>query len=176
MISLIVFSLSTDCGKNYFDFTKKEKKNKVDLYSVCIDHLKTFESFQSKEYLDTDGSPTIGYGHHILNGEHFPKNINESVADSILRSDFDKRLKLVQKYHSELTVNKELSVALFIFNIGQTKYRKSTLMKLIGSNQEIDNEIVKWCHYTTNNTVHRSDNLLNRRLFELKLYKNEKVL
>src|SRR5690606_24082445 len=67
------------------------------IYMEAINHLKKYEGFRSTVYYDTDGSETIGYGHHILSGENF-YFITEEEATELLKKDLDKRIKFVNEH------------------------------------------------------------------------------
>lgn len=138
------------------------------LYDCCIEHIKKYESFSDRIYLDNDSSPTIGYGHHILKGENIPLIIDKSHADIILRSDFDKFIKIAEKYTSDRS--KTLGLSMFLYNLGETKYVNSHMSVLIKNNKPIDDEIIKWVHFHKEGVKHTSNKLVERREFELKIY------
>ena len=142
--------------------------DKVFLYNECCKQVKKYESFSSERYLDNDGSITIGYGHHIKKGEKIPTKITEEQASKIFSGDFDAYLKIAGKYGD--TYNRQLAIAMFTYNVGEGRYRESTLKKLIDLNLPIDLEIVKWCHFKSNGETHTSSGLLKRRRFELSVY------
>lgn len=144
-------------------------EEQVNYYDSCIQHLKYHEGLSETIYIDNDGSPTIGYGHHLLPGENITR-ITQEQADSLLRLDFNKKLSYIEEKHGQ-TGTKAMALALFVYNCGAGAYCSSTLKKLVDNNQPIDHEIVKWCHFTTQDgEVVVSDKLRQRREFELKLY------
>ena len=139
-----------------------------DLLDQCIAHMKKYEALGKTRYLDNDGSITIGYGHHILRGEHFANIITEDEADKLLRADFDNYIGYAKKYTD--VYSEQLALGMFLYNVGETKFKKSTLRKLIHSNKSIDDEIVKWCHFKHKGRRRVSKGLLERREFELLVY------
>lgn len=142
-------------------------------FTVAIEHLKKYEGFRSEPYRDVDGTWTIGYGHHMIEG-WWKDSISEISADSLLRCDLNKELNLVkQRYGYE--GDRALAISLFIFNCGLGNYERSTLKKLVDKNLPIDDEIVKWCHFVKANKTVTSSKLLERRQFELKIYNHELV-
>lgn len=139
-----------------------------DLLNKCIAHMKKYEALGKTRYLDNDGSVTIGYGHHILRGEHFANIITEDEADKLLRADFDNYVGYAKKYTD--VYSEQLALGMFLYNVGETKFKKSTLRKLIDKGLLIDNEIVKWCHFRYKGKKRVSKGLLERREFELSVY------
>lgn len=139
------------------------------LYLEIIEHIKKSESFRESIYIDTDGSPTIGYGHHLSKGEVFNKVITEREATKVLIEDFNKRVDLVKKSHN-LDGTKAYAVALFIYNCGAGTYARSSLKTAIDNDKPIDKIIIQYCKYKKNGVYHYSSGLLARREFELKVY------
>ena len=144
------------------------------LYEECINHIKKYESFSDTIYIDNDGSRTIGYGHHISKLEKFKNTISEKRADRLLRKDFNKKLKWVKKKYN-LEDNKSYALALFAFNIGETKLNNSTLNKLVLEGKSIDTEIVKWKWFKYRGKYKENKRLKERRKFELKIFNSKKV-
>ncbi len=144
---------------------QKVRSNQL-LYENCISHIKKREGLVNQIYLCPANYPTIGYGHRLTKTDNFTF-LSEIQADSLLRLDFDERLKKINK---KLSYNKRLAITCFIFNVGFYKYKKSILHQLIKSNKSIDNELIKWSHYRSNGKIIKSKNLLTARKFELKLY------
>jgi lysozyme len=161
-------TLSAKSENNLFLDTLDSISYEDSLMTECIEHMKESESFSGSRYLDNDGSVTIGYGHHILKGEHFPNIITEASADALLRADFANYVKLANKYVD--SYEKSLGLGMFLYNLGETKFKKSTLMRLIIKGKPIDKEIVKWCNYKYRGKSRRSRGLLKRRKFELSIY------
>ena len=134
----------------------------------AIEHLKSYEGFRSTVYLDTDGSPTIGYGHHLLSGETY-SNITEIEATSILMSDFTLRQVYIEDLY-QIKGSKLIALTLFSFNLGTGNLKKAITNGLLSN----PNIILQYCHYRTYNdtgeaTIHTSHKLLQRRQYELRL-------
>jgi len=115
-----------------------------------------------------DGTWTIGYGHHMVEG-WWKDSISEQFADSLLRVDVDKNVEHIDRMY-EYSEDSTLAVSLFTFNCGTGNYNRSRLKRLIDKGLRIDKEIVKWCHYTKNGTIHMNIRFRERREFELKIY------
>lgn len=141
----------------------------VDNYiDSAVTHLKTFEGFRSKVYLDVDGSRTIGYGHHLLSGETYA-NISEKVATDILMVDFTTRLNEVeQKY--DVCDNKAIALTLLGYNLGMGGLSKAVQSGLIKNPERF----LLYCHYKTHTNgvwvTHKSNKLFQRRTFEYNLF------
>lgn len=177
IITSIAALILISCGEKQYSKPKKfpvkdeevlEEVCLTNTYDDCISHIKRYESFSSKRYLDSDGSVAIGYGHHIKSNESFPEEISESFANKLLEDDFEKYVTIACKYSENY--NKQLAIAMFCFNIGESKYKKSTLKILVDLNLPIDDEIIKWCHFRQNGKIKISTGLLKRRVFELSVY------
>lgn len=139
-------------------------------YENAIAHLKEYEGFREKPYKDMDGSWTIGYGHHMIDGYwKWNETMSEYSADTLLRSDLNKRIENVLRMY-DLQGYRALAIALFIYNCGSTAYDGSTLRKLVDEGKPIDEEIVKWCHYTNKGVTFTNERMKERREFELKIY------
>lgn len=140
-------------------------------YENVIDFIKSHEGFNNgRIYIDAAGIPTIGYGHVILPADTFRYQITEKQADSLLRADFEIAVKAIER-NTNLKDNKKLAMSHFVFAKGIGNFNRSTLKKLIMAGKSIDNEIKKWCYYTTpKGRKVRSKYSLKIREWELKMY------
>ena len=145
-----------------------QEENKK-MYNEVIESLKRNEGLVLYPYLCPSNHLTIGYGHLIKRGERYTR-ITKKEADNLLKSDFDKRLNLVD---TALSYNKRLALAHFVYNLGIGNYLRSNLHKKVKAGKPIDKEIVKWCYYQRNGKFVQSNWLLQSRKFELKLYNHE---
>lgn len=144
-------------------------ENTVDsVYLDAIEHLKSYEGFRRKMYYDTDGSRTIGYGHHLLKGEYY-QNITEATATAILIDDLESRLSIIEvRYH--VTGDTLLALGLFSFNCGLGTLHKAIKNGILTKPENI----LSYCHYKTLDVDgsiiwHTSKKLLKRRKYELAL-------
>ena len=166
-------AISTVTSIAYKDSTTAEMGSKVDsTFLYAIAHLKSYEGFRSKVYIDVDGSRTIGYGHHLLQGETY-QNISDSLATVILNKDLNSRLEYIQAKY-QISGDTLLAFGLFSFNCGT-----GTLAKAIQNGiLKQPTKLLQYCHYKTydsggNATVHTSHKLLQRRQYELALITNK---
>ena len=136
--------------------------------------IKYFEGFRSEPYLCEAGKPTIGYGFtRYPNGQRVTLNdppITEEWAEVILS-------KLLEQYEAEVdaatndNINQNQFDALvsFVFNIGITNYKASTIRKLINNNPNDPNIAIQFARWKyADNKPSRI--LARRRKLESELY------
>ena len=147
-------------------------ENTVDsVYLDAIEHLKFYEGFRSRMYYDTDGSRTIGYGHHLLKGESY-QNITEATATNILKADLESRLEVIEAKYN-VTGDTLLALGLFSFNCGLGTLNNAINNGILTKPRRI----LSYCHYRTYDVQggiiwHTSHKLLKRRKYELALITN----
>jgi len=136
-------------------------------YSQAIDHIKSYEGFRSTCYRDNDGSLTIGYGHHLRKGENYSV-IDTVIGEKLLVEDLTKCINYIEKI-TDLRNNKSLAMGMLAYNCGTGRvdgYIKRGLLDSIEA-------LPQYCHYTSSNGIWvKSKKLQERRIFELKIYKN----
>ena len=139
-------------------------------YEKTLEYIKDHEGFAGgTAYVCPGGHKTIGYGHILLENENLSQ-ISKQQADSILRADFNKAIRVLDA-NIELDGPKRLAIAHFVFAKGIGSFNRSTLKKRILNNEPIDNEITKWCYYTNSKGEKvKSQHALNIRNWELELY------
>jgi lysozyme len=98
-----------------------------------IDLLKVLEEgkgFSSKSYICSAGKRTIGYGHVILLDDNIIEPITEDQAEDILEKDVSAAENAINKYVKvPLTQNQFDALVCFVFNVGRTNFKTSTLLK-----------------------------------------------
>ena len=111
--------------------------------------------------------PYIGFGHRLLPHEKLTENLSEAQADSLLRCDLERCLKVFRKYGKD-----SLLLSLLGFNvgcyrlIGNGKIPKSKLIrKLEAGDRNIYREYIAFCNYKGK----RHAMLLKRRKAEFAL-------
>lgn len=106
--------------------------------------LKSMEGLRSKPYDDQTGDPitswqkgaTIGYGHLIAKSEwhKYENGITEKEATALLRRDVKPYISAVQNnVKASLSQEQFDALVLFVFNIGKSGFRRSSLLKLINN-------------------------------------------
>ena len=124
-------------------FCKVENKMIISIPGVEL--LTHFEGLKLEAYQDSVGVWTIGYGH--TKGVVSGMKVTESQANNLLRTE----LIEYQNYINEM-VNVELSQCQFdalvcwVYNLGPTNLRSSTLLKLLNQGDKflVPEQIRRW--------------------------------
>jgi len=124
----------------------------VSLLSPLYALLKHFEGLRLKPYLCAAGVPTIGYGTtRYEDGTPVTlkdKPITEERAQELLEHDTAKFVHYALLYSPSLFNKPEslCAVASFIYNVGQTAYKASTLRRKInaGEWEEAGEQFLRW--------------------------------
>jgi lysozyme len=172
---LLIPNILAPAEGNKPDIDKILQERKYDkLYNDVIESLKEFEGLRLETYYCPAGFKTIGYGHLIRPKDRFPQSIGESVADSLLRADFDiavTEVTRLTKYNKYANAEKVLSLAHFVFNVGSLRFQESRLLSLVSTNQPVKYEFMKWVHYRDkDSTVIVSNHLKTMRQYEANLF------
>jgi len=111
-----------------------------------IDFICAQEGFRATVYNDVAGYPTIGFGHLIKPGEVFGA-LSSVEATALMMKDLipfedcvNKHIKVVLKQ------NQFDALVSFTYNVGQTNFTTSTLLKLLnaGFTAQAAREFPKW--------------------------------
>jgi lysozyme len=111
--------------------------------------LKRCEGFREKTYLDVVGIATIGYGHRLLPGEHFPDGIDEARGAVMLEADVcDAEAAVSRLVKVPLTQGQFDALVDFVFNLGSGRLAGSTLLRELnaGHYESAADEFLKWDH------------------------------
>lgn len=110
--------------------------------------IKRFESFSAKPYLCPAGVATVGFGSTdgvTLN----MKPITLSEGERLLTKDLRWVDAAINKHVKvPLTQNQHDALASFVFNVGEAKFAKSRLLKLLNKGQydEVPPQLRLWVH------------------------------
>ena len=111
--------------------------------------LRRFEGLRLKPYRDPGGVWTLGYGHKMAetdwNTTH--TSITRIEAEELLYHDIQLRVGYVdQRVKRELTEAQRSALVVFVFNIGRTAFRNSTLLKCVNAGQDglVPREMLRW--------------------------------
>jgi lysozyme len=136
--------------------------------AIACELVKKWEGCKLEAYQDGGGVWTIGVGH--TGADVAPGNIwTQEQADRRLQADLDNAVDTVRRLVGiPLTANQEAALASFVFNLGETQFAKSTLLRRVneGNHVEAALEFTKW-HHDNGKKVR---GLLRRRLDEAALY------
>lgn len=99
-----------------------------------INLIKSFEGFSSTPYLDIAKIPTIGYGFtHYLDGTKVKlsdKAISLEQAENILKLSLRNYENVInENVKVQLNQNQFDALASFVYNVGGTAFKNSTLLK-----------------------------------------------
>jgi lysozyme len=121
----------------------------MELSAQGLDLIKQSEGFRSRQYLDTAGHATIGYGHKIIAPESFPAGVTEEEATAILESDVRLAEQAVGRLvRVPLTQGQFDAMVDFCFNVGQGNLAASTLLRELNDRQyaHAGLELLRWDH------------------------------
>ena len=148
-----------------------------ELFSKTAEFICEFEGFREYAYKDSAGIWTVGYGQTYFNdGRKVLQFDKISKNESLL---FVKKLvekiyySIVKKINRKLSDNQYISIISFVYNVGETAFSRSTLLKYINMNKE-RNLIEKAFLMYVNANGKFIKGLENRRKKEIALYFQEK--
>ena len=107
--------------------------------------LKYFEGCKLTAYQDSVGVWTIGYGH--TKGVYDGMTITQEEAEQMLLSELEEYEGYVEKYVTvPLTQNQFDALVVWVYNLGPTNFRNSTLLKELnaGNYNAAGQEITRW--------------------------------
>lgn len=113
-----------------------------------LDAIKGFEQLRLTAYLDTGGVWTIGYGHtrSALSG----MQISEARALMLLTEDVAEAVAAVNRLvRCPLEQFEFDALVSFVFNIGQSAFKTSTILRLINARSDhmcIAAEFLRWVY------------------------------
>ncbi|MGO8397913.1 lysozyme [Rhizobium ruizarguesonis] len=113
--------------------------------SISLEMIKDFEGWQPMAYNDPVGYCTIGYGHlialqrceNIQLGEFANRLTEEKGEDLLIRDLVPARLAVVQSVSGtvDLTDDQFSALASFTFNVGDSNFKNSTMLRLINEKE-----------------------------------------
>ena len=148
-----------------------------------IEILKLREELRLKPYDDKTGktiteyipSATIGYGHLIspVEWNQFREGIPADMAERLLKNDLKRFESAVESgIKKSLNQNQFDAIVIFCFNIGVSKFRKSSAFKLL-NNPKAETPYMNlesaWKAYNKDDGVVK-EGLIERRAIEWELY------
>ena len=148
-----------------------------------LDVMKAYEGFAPRVYTCPAGKKTIGYGHIVQKGEDFGRGISKWQGDLLFMKDLSIHLWNLQDIAPELfeedDPDKIVAVLSFIFNLGETNFRSSTLLRRIYEKdwQAAGQEFLRWNKATDPETGKKVElaGLTKRRQSEALLFLEGKV-
>ena len=107
--------------------------------------LKFFEGCRLTAYQDSVGVWTIGYGH--TKGVYDGMTITQEEAEQMLLAELEEYEGYIEKYVTvPLTQNQFDALVVWVYNLGPTNFRNSTLLKELnaGNYNAAGQEITRW--------------------------------
>lgn len=146
-------------------------------YNDFFNKVKEFEGYRSKSYYCPSGVLTIGFGH--THGVTKNMELTENDATDFLYYDLKLAYLQLRSCHIKpIFMGSSLGMALtdFVMNIGITKYKNSTLKKVVDEvrnpncltdteKQRISLQLMMWCYSNSN----KLKGLEKRRSWEVSL-------
>ena len=106
----------------------------MEMSATGLELIKRAEGLRERLYCDVAGIPSIGYGHRLLPGEHFPDGISEAEAVRILSVDVREAERAVLRLvRVPLTQGQFDALVDFCFNLGAGRLAASTLLKALNA-------------------------------------------
>jgi lysozyme len=142
---------------------------------IAINIIKEFEGFKDYAYIDTDGTPVIGYGLSRIGG------IPVQIGDRISSTQADAALKAhIREIHRELdgAVKVDLSdrqlsaLTSLAFNVGVDSVKSSTLVEKINVKDYVGaaDEFLRWDKANLQGALVQMAGLTRRRTAERQLF------
>lgn len=169
--SLVNDSIETERPKTT---TPKKPQAKV-VPQEAIALVKEFEGFKNYAYIDTDGTPVIGYGLSRIAGK--PVQIGDRIdverAEVALHSHLEEiQHKLTEILEVDLSDRQLSALASISFNVGVDSIADSTLIRKINSGDHTGaaNEFLRWDKADFGGRLVQMPGLTRRRAVERELF------
>ena len=142
---------------------------------AAIDTIKEFEGFESQAYIDTDGTPVIGYGLSRIGG--VPVQMGDRISSREADAALQAQLQVIQQ-ELDKAISVDLSdrqlgaIASLSFNAGVDSIQKSTLVRKInaGDYHGAANEFLRWDKANVRGRLVQLPGLTRRRQAERQLF------
>jgi len=143
--------------------------------TVAINLVKEFEGFKNQAYIDTDGTPVIGYGLSKIAGQsvQLGDQISVEQAEQALKHQMEVIQDELQTVIKVKLSDRQLSaIASLAFNAGVNSIKDSTLVRKINT-QDYDgaaNEFLRWDKANVRGSLVQLPGLSRRRQAERQLF------
>lgn len=145
---------------------------------IAINLIKEFEGFKDYAYIDTDGTPVIGYGLTKIGGipVQIGDRISSTQADAALNShireihrELDKAIKV------DLSDRQLSALTSLAFNVGVDSVKDSTLVQKINAQDYAGaaDEFLRWDKANMQGALVQMPGLTRRRTAERQLFLNQ---
>lgn len=122
-----------------------------------MEMIKQHEGYRNTVYLDTEGIPTVGYGHALHVGSPFPPH----ASQELFRMDYNFACQDYVKLDLELDNVRRAVIIDMLFNLGLSKlkgFRKMLAALRVGDYEKAADEMLdsKWSRQVKNRVVRLS--------------------
>jgi len=135
--------------------------------------IKAYEGFSGAPRLDdrrADGTYVVGYGHHTSTPA---AQVTERDADIMLAKDVGPIEKLIRdSVRTPLNQNEHDALVSFIFNIGATNFKRSTVLSKLNEGDKLGaaEAFERWTKARVDGKLMKLDGLVRRRAAEKSLF------
>lgn len=141
----------------------------------AISLIKEFEGFESQAYIDTDGTPVIGYGLSKIGGEpvQIGDRISPQQADTALNDHLQEIYEELDRVVRVDLSDRQLSaLASIAFNVGINSIKQSTLVQKVNAKDYAGaaNEFLRWDKANLRGRLVQLPGLTRRRQAERQLF------
>lgn len=145
----------------------------VPLAAIAL--VKEFEGFESHAYIDTDGTPVIGYGLSKIEGisVKIGDRISTEKADAALNAQLQEiQRQLNKSIKVDLNEEQLSALASLSFNVGVNFIQDSTLVRKLnaGDFEGAANEFLRWDQANVGGRLVQMPGLTRRRQAERNLF------
>ena len=137
--------------------------------------VKEFEGFRANAYIDTDGTPVIGYGQSRVNGRKV--KLGDRISPQIANQSLQKELGIIQQeilsvLEVEVTPNQLGAITSLAYNAGVHGVKQSTLVRKLNSRDYLGaaNEFTRWDKGNLRGRIVRMPGLTRRRQRERQMF------
>jgi lysozyme len=137
--------------------------------------IKEFEGFSPTAYIDTDGTPVIGYGQSKIQGKSV--QIGDRVSSSVAHDALESDVAIIQKeilssVKVELNKNQLSALISLAFNAGVDSVKTSTLVAKLNQKDHVGaaNEFLRWDKANIRGQLLKMEGLAKRRVKERQLF------
>ena len=137
--------------------------------------IKEFEGFESRAYIDTDGTPVIGYGLSRVAGK--PVRVGDRIspqrADLALNKHLQEIYRELDRIIKVRLSDRQLgALASIAFNVGINALERSTLIEKINDRDYVGaaDEFLRWDKANVNDRLVQLPGLTRRRQAERQLF------
>lgn len=157
------------------DYQKNLLEQYQEVSPIAINLIKEFEGFRDRAYLDTDGTPVIGYGLSQIAGKsvQLGDSISPAKADAVLKDHLQQLQTKIKSVVKVPLSDRQLSALTSLaFNVGFESFARSTLVKKInaGDYTGAANEFSRWDKANVRGMLVQLPGLTRRRQAEKQLF------